>query len=86
MYSDAQQRETGVDHRRELAREDRDVLQLDPVGETGIFRSLLSALAALLLDLDGHVAHRAQLADDELRVVGLELTLDQLSRPVADLV
>ena len=28
-----QQRQAGVDHRRELAREDRDVLQLDPVRE-----------------------------------------------------
>ena len=52
----------------------------------GILRSLLRLLLALLLDLDGHVAHRAQLADDELRVLGFELALDQLAGLVADLV
>ena len=52
----------------------------------GILRSLAEALLALLLDLDGHVAHRAQLAHDELRVLGLELALDELPGLVADLV
>ncbi len=41
----AQQREAGVDHRRELAREDRDVLQLDAVGRSpGIFSSRWSVV------------------------------------------
>ena len=45
MDSDAEQREAGVDHRRELAREDRDVLELDPVGpKPGILTSLVSDL------------------------------------------
>ena len=47
--------------------------------KNGILRSLAEARAALLLDLDGHVAHRAQLADDELRVLGFELALDELA-------
>ena len=61
-------------------------LSLTRSEKPGIFRSLLSVVAALLLDLDGHVAHRAQLADDELRVLGLELALDELAGLVADLV
>ena len=52
----------------------------------GILRSRPRLGVALLLDLDGHVAHRAQLADDELRVLGFELALDELAGLVADLV
>ncbi len=81
-----QHREPGADHRRELTREDRDVLELDPVGQERDLEVACETLAALLLDLDRHVAHRAQLAHDELRVLRLELAFDQLSGLVADFV
>ncbi len=82
----AQQRQTGVDHRCELSREDRDVLHLDLVAEPRDLQFLREVLAALLLDVDGHVAHRAQLAHDELRVLRFELTLDELAAAIANLV
>src|SRR5581483_2148728 len=82
----AQQRKAGVDHRRELAREDRDVLQLDPVGEPRDADVGREAGSTPLLDADGRVAHRAELAGDERLALGLELALDRATGPVADLV
>src|SRR5207248_1145340 len=74
------------DHRRELTRENRDLFQLDAIGEERELQVALEARAALLLDLDRDVTHRPELADDELRVLGFERSLDELAALVLDLV
>ena len=81
-----QDRQPGVDHRRELARQNGDVLQRDSVrqswdldvgGELGL---------GTLIDRDGRVTHLTELVDHELRAVGLEPAFEHLPTGVANLV
>jgi hypothetical protein len=82
----AQQRQARVDHRRELTGQNRDVFELDPVPDERDAQVARHRRLLLRLDVDGHVAHRAELPDEELLAVGLERAFEQLAPAVADLV
>ena len=78
-----QDRQTRVDHRRELPAEDRDRLELDPARPQV---DLHLHAGAGLLDLDRGHPHLAQALEDQRLAVPHQLPGDQAPRPVPDLV
>ena len=80
----SQQRQAGVDHRRELAAEDREVLELDLRAHLGELQLHGEPAVADLRDLDRGVAHALELRRHGRRRVGVDLARDDVTGAVAN--